>query len=281
MDRISVIIRCKNEGKGIDRTLKSLFLCRTDQSYEVILVDSGSTDNTLDIAKRYDVKVFTIPESRFSYGYSLNYGIHNSSGGIICCLSAHCIPCHDDWLSELIKPIIDGTAHATYGRQVPVKGMNPFEELSLSRHFPEDGKPCGRVAFSNANCAFIRGMWEGTKFDERIPGWEDYLWHLLVKDKFIFQYAPNASVFHSHALSMSRIRTTAYNDGRAFRYIRENYALNVLGNISSMPGKFRYAARDIWGNIVFFLRNGYVGYVPIVPIVKLYSYMNYRKGYNK
>lgn len=281
MDRISVIIRSKNEGKGIDKTLRSVFSSKTDQSYEVILVDSGSTDKTLDIARQYDVKVCTIAESKFSYGYSLNYGIQNARGDIICCLSAHCIPCDNNWLDELIKSVIEGKAHASYGRQVPIKGINPFEELFLSRHFPEDGKPIGRVTFSNANCAFVRDMWERTKFDEHIPGWEDYLWYLLAKDKFVFQYAPNASVLHSHAFSMSRTLATAFNTGQSLRYIKENYGPDVLDNISSMSGKFKYAAKDVWSNIVFFLRNGYVGYIPIVPLVKLYSYVNYRKGYNQ
>lgn len=277
---ISIIIRTKNEEESIGKTLDKVLSSKIDQPFEVILVDSGSSDKTLEIAKQFDVKILTIPESKFTFGYSLNYGIQNSSGDIICCLSAHCIPCDDNWLSELIKPIAENKAHATYGRQAPVKGMNPFEELFLNKHFPADGKPDGRIAFSNANCAFVRKLWDETKFDEHVPGWEDYLWYLQSRDRFTFQYVPAASVTHSHRFSMRRTWETAYRDGRALRYIEEKYGLDILGNISSVSGKLKYATNDMLSNIIFFLRHGYLGYIPLMPVVKLYSYLNYRKGYN-
>lgn len=276
---VSIIIRCRDEEKNIGKTLHMLFNQSVEFPFEVIVVDSGSTDRTLDIATQYNVKILHIPPQKFSYGYSLNYGIQNSSDDIICCLSAHCIPYDNNWLSELVKPIIEGRAHATYGRQIPVKGVNPFEELFLSKHFPENEKSGGRVSFSNANCAFIRKMWDEVKFDEQIPSWEDYLWYLLTKERFIFQYMPNAHVIHSHPFSFTRLARTAYQDGKAFRYIKNNYNLNILDRTSSLIGKMSYVMRDILTNALFFLKKGYLRYLLLLPFVKLYSYFNYWKGY--
>jgi len=70
---------------------------------------------------------FIIAEKEFTYGYALNYGIERVRVSIICCLSAHCIPCNDSWLYHLTTPIIEGIAHATFGKQVPRQGINPFE----------------------------------------------------------------------------------------------------------------------------------------------------------
>jgi glycosyltransferase involved in cell wall biosynthesis len=277
---ISIIIRTKDEEENVGQVLKNIYLQKIEQKFEVIVIDSGSTDKTIDIARQYDVKIINIPASRFTYGYSLNYGIQNSSGDIICCLSAHCIPYNDKWLSELVNPILESKVHATYGRQIPLEEVNPFEELFLQKHFPEDEKKGGRVSFSNANCAFIRRMWDEMKFDECIPGWEDYLWYLLIKNKFKFHYVRDACVTHSHPFSLNRIARTAYQDGKALRYIKDKYDFNILERTSSTIGKFRYVIKDLSSHIVFFLKKGYTGSVLILPFVKFYSYLNYWRGYH-
>jgi rhamnosyltransferase len=277
---ISIVVRTKNEEKHIDQLLERIRLQKLQANYEIVLVDSGSTDRTLDIAGRYDVRIFSIPAEQFTYGYSLNFGIQNAQGDILVCLSAHCIPCDDLWLSNLTAPIQQGKAHATFGRQVPVQGMNPFEEMFLQRHFPEQECRKGRVSFSNANCAFLRTIWEEMYFDELIPSWEDYLWYLSSKDKYLFRYVPNACVIHSHPFSLCRFRNVAYQDGRAFRYIQERYNVNIIEKTSSFTGKIGYVIRDLSSHTVFFLERGYLRHLAMLPFVKLAAYLSYWKGYH-
>lgn len=277
---ISIIIRAKNEEKNIGETLTKIISSKLDKSFEVILIDSGSIDKTLEIAKRNDVKILAISESEFSYGYSLNYGIQRASGDIICCISAHCIPCNDNWLSELVQPIINGEAQATFGRQVPKEGINPFEEMFLNKRFPDDINIAGRVPFSNANSAFLKELWDEVKFDEHIPGWEDYLWYLMRKDEYTFKYVPNAGVFHSHRFSLNRLAKTAYNDGMAFRYIKEKHDFDILGDKSQLAGKIKYVLKDISDHVLFFLKKGYLGSIAILPFIKAYLYINYWRGYH-
>ncbi len=277
---ISIVIRCKNEEGGIGRTLQELFAQEIDIPREVILVDSGSTDRTLEIASEYPVRIFRISPDAFSFGYALNYGIAKAEGDIVVNISAHCIPAGRDWLSTLIAPIREGRADAVYGRQLPIVGVNPFEEVSLHKHFPGEVKGDGRVPFSNANCAFVRKMWDEVKFDEAISSWEDYLWYLLRKNRFVFIYNPGACVIHSHAFSIRRIARTAYLDGMAFRYMKDRYEFDVLGGIPSLAGKLRYALNDMSYHARFFLQKGYLKYVLAVPFVRLCSYFNYWRGYS-
>lgn len=277
---ISVIIRARDEERHIGRVLEKIFAQDIKDAFEVVIVDSGSTDRTLDIARRYDVKVLSIPSSAFSYGYGLNHGIEHSSGDILCSISAHCVPCDNVWLSELVKPIVEGNAHAVYGRQVPAEGVNPFEEVFLDKRFPRQERRAGRVPFSNANCSFIRKMWDEVKFDEQISSWEDYLWYLLTKDRFVFRYAPDACVVHGHPFSLERMARIAYQDGKAFRYMRERYRLDILEDKSSVRGKLRYATRDMSSHALFFLGKGYFGSTLMLPFLKVYSYFHYWKGYN-
>lgn len=276
---VSIVIRARNEEAAIAQVLEAINRQRPVGPHEVILVDSGSTDKTVALARRYGATILHIPAREFSYGYALNYGIRHSSGDIVCSLSAHCTPCSGEWLAELTAPIRQGTAHATYGRQVPVTGVNPFEELFLGRRFPEGEHLAGRVPFSNANCAFIRRMWEEGQFDEQIPSWEDYLWYLKAKDRFLFRYAPRGAVTHSHPFSFARVMRTALQDGRAFRYMKEACGVDIFDEAGSGTGRPRYAAQDLLRHALFFLRNGYYGSLLMLPLVKLYSYVNYLRGY--
>jgi len=280
MADISIIIRTKNEGYFIGETLNALFHQRVDQSFEVIVVDSGSTDGTLDILSLYDVKVIKIPSSIFTYGYALNSGIKESRGDMICSLSAHCVPTDSLWLSELTAPIMEGCAHATYGKQVSIEGLNPFEEVSLEKHFPVERIKSGRVPFSNANCAFLRKMWEKVAFDETLPSWEDYLWYLLLKDSFIFQYCPDASVYHTHSFSLQRISKRTFDDGKAFRLLKDRYGFDVLNDMyPTIKDKAGMFIDDFWVHLKFFMRRGYGKYIFLLPFVKFYTYWAYWKGY--
>ncbi|MFZ2198326.1 MAG: glycosyltransferase, partial [Thermodesulfovibrionales bacterium] len=225
---ISIIIRCKNEEKSIGRTLEKIYAQAINIPYEVIVVDSGSTDRTLEIVQQYPVRVFRISPESFTFGYALNYGIERTGGTIIVNLSAHCFPVDDYWLSRLISPILEGKAEAAYGKQVPIKEINPFEEVSLNKHFPDDEKKSGRVPFSNANCAFLKTMWEEVKFDEKIPSWEDYLWFLHLKRRYSFRYCSGAAVFHTHSFSLKAIVKRAYNDGRAFSIFKREHHIDLL-----------------------------------------------------
>ena len=278
--KVSIVIRALNEERHIGSLLESISRQILPYPYEVILVDSGSSDKTLDIAKGYEVRIAPIPSSGFTYGYSLNYGIKHASGDIICCISAHCIPSHNNWLFELSKPLIEGKAQATYGRQIPIKGINPFEEVFLDRNFPEAGKRNGRVPFSNANCAFVRRVWEEVKFDEQIPSWEDYLWYLLTKDKFVFRYVPDACVVHTHPFEIRRLRKTAFRDGKAFKYMKSRYNIDILGETGSLTGKVHFASKDILNHTRFFLKERYLYHLVMLPFVKLYSYLTYWRGYH-
>jgi len=295
MDSISIVIRCKDEEKFIGLTLKKIFEQEINMPFEVIVIDSGSTDRTIEIVKNFDVELYQIAPEAFTFGYALNYGIERAKGTIIVNISAHCIPYNNQWLSELVRPIMEGNADATYGRQIPVEGVNPFEEVSLYKHFPEDEKKKGRVPFSNAACAFLKEMWIEMSFDEDMPSWEDYLWYLLMKDRYGFKYCPDSIVYHSHPFSLEWLKRRAFIDGQAFKLIREKYGIDLLDGLYPTIGKrvkwcprkilrfFEVALRifmdDVKQHLKFFKENGYLWQILLIPIVRFYAYKSYWKGY--
>lgn len=276
---ISILIRCKNEEAYIGDVLSVIFEQFIDIDFEVIVLDSGSTDRTLDITKKFNVKICEMPPEEFTFGYSLNKGISLTSGEIVCCLSAHCVPVSNYWLKELIAPILSGKAHATIGRQIPIKGLNPFEELAVSSYFPSDEESNKLPHLSNANCAFSRDLWEDNKFDENILGWEDYLWYLQIKSRYKIIYCPKASVYHSHPFSIKYIVERAYGDGKALRYIKEKLDIDLTeGKIESRVNMLGHAFSDFMNNARFFLQERYYKHLLFLPIVKPLVYFAYLKG---
>ena len=129
----SIIIRTFNEQQYLDELLSKITEQESKLSdIEVVIVDSGSTDRTLEIAEKHECRITHIPKKEFTFGRSLNIGCEFSRGDIFVFVSGHCIPANRIWLDELIKPIIDGKASYTYGRQEAFGHVLHVRELSHS-----------------------------------------------------------------------------------------------------------------------------------------------------
>lgn len=89
--KISVAIRTYNEQKHIGEVLESLER-QTYRNFEIIIVDSDSTDDTLKIVSSYNVRVVHIRKEDFNYSYASNVCVNNANGDIVCFLSGHSVP---------------------------------------------------------------------------------------------------------------------------------------------------------------------------------------------
>src|SRR5688572_10029179 len=117
---VSVVIRTLNEARHLDELLRSIKAQRLPDGMdkEVVLIDSGSDDGTLEIALRHGCRILHISREEFSFGRSLNRGCEAASGSVLVMISGHCVPTGDMWLHGLCAPIVAGTASYTYGRQI-------------------------------------------------------------------------------------------------------------------------------------------------------------------
>ncbi len=202
---ISIIIRTKNEEKWIANCLYAVSK-QNHSNYEVIVVDNNSTDNTLNIAKEHRCKIVQVGDKEFNYSYALNKGIKASKGEYIVCLSGHCIPKNDRWLSNLVKNLEDEEVGGVYGRQEPLPDSDSFDKRDLWITFGLDKKIQKKDAFfHNANSMIRRELWEKLPFDENMNGQEDRAWakKVLSTGKKIV-YEPEASVYHHHGIHQGR-----------------------------------------------------------------------------
>jgi len=197
--KASIIVRTKNEERWIDKCLQAISQQRYT-NHEVIVVDNASTDATVKKASAFDVRLVSITE--FRPGEALNIGIRASSGEIIVCLSAHCIPSDPEWLGNLIAPLSDAKVAGVYGRQEPLPFSDPHDKRDLLTVFGLDRKEQRRDPFfHNANSALLRTTWQAFPFDEQVKNLEDRVWgQAVVNAGRTIVYEPSASVYHWHGI---------------------------------------------------------------------------------
>jgi len=99
--KISVLIRNLNEAESLKATLLSLQKQKTAFDYEIIVVDNESEDDSVDVAKSFGCRVYSLPRKAFSFGKALNYGIAQCGGEIILNLSAHIILLNEYFLENI------------------------------------------------------------------------------------------------------------------------------------------------------------------------------------
>lgn len=216
----SIIIRSYNEEKHIGKLLAGISE-QTIKSYEIILVDSGSTDATLSIASRYPVRTVYISPEEFSFGKALNLGCKAARGKYLIFISAHCWPVYNNWLECLLAPFKDPAVVLTYGKQAGDTSTQYSEHRIFSSWFPDDS--CFDQAHpfcNNANCAIRKDIWEVLPYDEELTGLEDLDWaKRAIAMGYHIAYSAEAEIIHVHEETPERI----YN-----RYRREAIALKRI-----------------------------------------------------
>jgi glycosyltransferase involved in cell wall biosynthesis len=218
----SIIIRTYNEQKHLHQLLSKVF--EQEQKLtdiEVVIVDSGSTDKTLEIAKSHGCRITHISQSDFTFGRSLNYGCKFARGDIFVCISGHCIPVNEQWLDKLIKPLVDGNVPYVYGKQQAHGTTRYSEKCHFDKWFPDYSKnPQEGFFCNNANSALTREAWQKYSFNEDLTGLEDmFLAKQIVTEGEHIAYVGSAAVYHIHEESWRQVK---------LRYEREAIALQRI-----------------------------------------------------
>jgi rhamnosyltransferase len=253
---ISIVIRCFNEERGIGRLLSGI-AAQTVQPEQVVVVDSGSTDGTLDIARRHGVEIHTIDPAEFSFGRSLNRGIAEARGELVVFASAHVYPVYDTWLDHLTRPFGDPTVALAYGRQVGGPTTPYSESQILATWFPAESSVSQDHAFANnANAAIRRSEWAAMPYDEDLTGLEDLDWAAKAMDRGrVIAYVAEAPVVHLHDERFSQTRNRYRREAIAHRRIFNDPRMGGLEAarlwLANVASDYLHAARDrrLLGNL--------------------------------
>lgn len=170
--RASVIVRTKDSAHTLGRAL-SLLRAQTVAA-EIVIVDSGSSDDTLAIAYGEADRVIEIPAASFTFGHALNVGAAAAHAPIHFALSSHAVPPDTLWIERSLakydRADVAGTSGVPTlpGTSAPLT-TTVYQDLDLATRHPYWG-------FSNTASSWRADVWEQLPFDEALASCEDKEW---------------------------------------------------------------------------------------------------------
>lgn len=197
---VGVVIRTLNESALLGTCLEALGSQSGPFDVDVVVVDSGSTDETVAIARAHGARVLELPPEDFDYSKALNVGIEDARGDLVVVLSAHAIPIGDDWLELTARWFDDPRVAGVASRQVPWPDAPWMEVHRLAEQFgvtTRTSATAEHVVFSNAASVIRRAAWREQPFV--LPAAEDADWaEKIVSSGWMIVYEAGAAVHHSH-----------------------------------------------------------------------------------
>ena len=254
---VGVVIRTLNEAGHMAQCLDVLRGQRGGHELDVLVVDSGSSDGTVQIARDHGARVLEIPPAEFHYSRTLNLGIEQVGGDVVLALSAHAIPVDDGWVEAMTAPFADPQVAGVASRQVPWPGAPFREAFRLAETFGTTPHTYGTgesdVLFSNAASAIRRSVWRDEPFT--LAAAEDLEWAARVVGLgWKIVYEPAACVFHSHdespralarrLIDLNRGGTLAVADRRLHHTLARGRDVPLPGPADDRPARRAAAARS-------------------------------------
>jgi len=211
---ISVVIPVKDGGLDLVRCLEAIARQRLDEEVEVVVVDSGSSDGSVERARNLGARVHEILPEEFSHGGARNLGAELARGEVVVFTSQDAYAADESWLAALVAPLRDRADVAgVYGRQLPHEDAIPSERYFLDFLYGPEPRTqlltdperlnFQATLFSNVNSAVPRGVLERYPLAADVIMSEDQEWSRRVLEAGLaIVYEPRAAVCHSHAYTI-------------------------------------------------------------------------------
>ncbi len=251
--KTSIVIRAHNEADHIERLMLGI-VAQSVPPHEVVLVDSGSTDDTAAIAASYGARVVEIKKEDFTFGRALNLGCQEADGDLCVFVSAHTYPIRETWLAELVAPFAEDRVALSYGRQRGDERSQFSEHQIFAQWFPPESVCPQPTHFcNNANCAIRRSVWTSQPYDESLTGLEDLAWAKAAREAgHWIAYVAEAEIAHVHDETWPMIQNRYRREAMAMRSI-DDHAHFGLGALASI------LARNVLSDVRAAYRQGVLG----------------------
>jgi len=271
---VSIVLLLKNAESFLKETLGAIYQQDPAFEYEVLAIDSGSTDQTLEQLKLFPVRLIRIPPEEFNHGETRNLGAReaNPSSQYIVYLSQDAKPANCDWLTKLIAPLeADPYVAGVFSRHIPRPNSTPSMVRQLTTEWQTGGTtrlvkemPISLaeferdkfyyIYFSNTSSAIRREVWKKIPF-RRVSFAEDVVWaEDTLRSGYKIVFEPDSIVVHSHD----------YNLIEQFRQNSDHtYAMKVLFDPQNYKSEMtwlrqvRAIPRQVWRDWIFIKTSSY------------------------
>ncbi|MDC0603414.1 glycosyltransferase [Aliiglaciecola sp.] len=217
----SVIIPTYNAGNEFEAVLDILLRQACSFEYEIVIVDSGSSDQTVDLirSKKSDrIKLYEIPNTEFQHGRTRNYAISMSEGEFVAVITQDAMPADEHWLTHLINGFEQAPdAVGVFGSHKAYESHSDFVKRDIFRVFErfnmfgeeyswyfdqrEPGSKDWQFAlqyYSDNNSCMRKSVWDQLPYPE-IDWGEDQAWAWMIVQLGLTKvYQKDAVVYHSH-----------------------------------------------------------------------------------
>ncbi len=233
----SIIILVKNGGSLLQNAIKMIFAQKTNFSFEVIVVDSGSTDGSLKFIKKYPIKLFQIKPEDFSFGPTRDFGFSQAQGKYIVTISQDVVPANENFLQNLITPLIKNEADVVQGtEQCPQdKSFFFWDRKGLFYRTTEAHKfykKYGNISLSCTSLAITKTAWQETKFSPAIMSEDKEIQKKLFAKGYRMMKEKSALANHGHTYTLRSLKKRCENEGMGWKYVGINYTfLNMLKDL--------------------------------------------------
>jgi rhamnosyltransferase len=226
----SIILLTKNGETDINNCLTGIFSQNTSHPFEVITIDSGSTDATMDILGKFPVRIVQIKPEEFRHGTTRNFGARLARGRYLVYITQDAIPFNENWLELLIKSVNrDEEVAGAYSRNIPRPECDPFEARYIARAWGEKREVKSiknyknykkLVFFSDTSSCIRKDIWEKFPFNEKLVQTEDQDWSKKVLEAgYKIVYEPASIVCHSHNYPIKKLFGKYFDAGTAHKQI--------------------------------------------------------------
>ncbi|MCX6006174.1 MAG: glycosyltransferase [Chloroflexi bacterium] len=223
----SIIILTKNGGANFPRLLERIYNQQFDGAYEVIVIDSGSTDGTLEVARKYPARLHQISPDEFHHSRTRNLGAGMSQGKFVVYITQDALPLDNNWLQKLIDDFSTLQVAMVVGRQVPWENTKPPEKFFYHYNFPafkivvqsgSAGYYHDNVFISDVNSAYRKEILLKYQFAENMVMAEDKeIAARFIEAGLTINYEPAAAVYHSHDYGLKELFDKHLDFGLAIR----------------------------------------------------------------
>jgi rhamnosyltransferase len=239
--RVTVVMRSKNAEWVIGQALAGLF-SQDYRDFELLVIDSGSTDRTLELLRAYPHRLIQIKPEDYYPGRVLNLGAENSKSELLVFQNSDSVPLHTTTLRRIVDAFDDPTVDAALGRQLPRPEADPWVRREYAESFPDADQTPPWITLSMVLAAMRRTAWEKHRFYDDAWGSEDTEWgHWARENGLRIKYVKDALVMHSHNYTLKQLYGRRFIEGEAdaFIYRRPEGLAKMLYRIAGS------SARDV------------------------------------
>ena len=217
--KVTVVVPVKNEAKKLGQCLEALS-AQSHEPAEIIVVDGHSTDGTVEIAKKFPVKV--LYEDIGTRAGANQVAIEQAMGDYVAFTDADCIP-DKDWLRNLLQGF--GEDVVGVGGVIINIGENPWEEsinAAMDSFLGSAQSVQGRVyktkkrvgSISGCNSIYKkRALTRVGGFDIGLPTAEDTELNRRLRGIGDLVFTPDAIIVHNHTRGLKEFAKRTYQYG--------------------------------------------------------------------